>query len=314
MSRPSIGITPGDPAGIGPDVCLLAWQVLAPEADLVFFSDPELLQARALVLGLDIDPGELNITSVASCTSTTAGVPDPRNADHIIDSLSVALSACRAGKIDAIVTGPVNKALVNDGGHPFTGHTEWFAEATNSSQPVMMLTANEFRVAVATTHLPLRKVPDAITRELLISTLRVMHSDLKSKFGIPDPIISVCGLNPHAGEEGKMGKEEITTISPVIESLKEEGMNLVGPLPADTAFTKRSLEGIDAVLAMYHDQGLSVLKHAAFGDAINITLGLPIIRTSVDHGTAYDLAGTGRADADSMIVAIRSAVALAARR
>ena len=315
MPAPKIGITPGEPAGIGPDVCLLAYREIAREAQLVLYTDPNLLQDRARLLGLDIEintgsPEAITVQPVAGYATVKPGVPNPANASHVIASLDAALTACKTKDIDAIVTGPVNKALVNDGGISFTGHTEWFAQATGTPQPVMMLASGDFRVAVATTHIPLSQVPASITPELLTQTLRIMDADLRSKFGIEHPVISVCGLNPHAGEDGNLGQEEINIIVPVVEDLKKKGMNLLGPLPADTAFTKRSLEGVDAVLAMYHDQGLSVLKHAAFGDAINITLGLPVIRTSVDHGTAFELAGTGQADPDSLIAAVRTAINL----
>lgn len=321
MSRPRIGITPGDPAGIGPDVCLQAFAELKPHADLIFFTDPELMKSRAGELGLNLRVSQSGSGPDALCVKPIplAAIPDPGKPDagcaqFIIDSLSAALDTCLEGDIDAIVTGPVNKALINQGGIKFTGHTEWFATQTGVKQPVMLLASENLRVAVATTHLPLRSVADAITRELLYDSLRVMHDDLQSKFGIHHPVIGVCGLNPHAGEDGEMGNEEIDTIIPVLELLRRDGLNLIGPLPADTAFTRRSLNEVDAVLAMYHDQGLSVIKHAAFGDAVNITLGLPVIRTSVDHGTAFDLAGTGQADPSSLIAAVRCAIDLTAQQ
>lgn len=306
-SRPRIGITPGEPAGIGPDICLMAADRLAQIADITFFTSSDLMCSRAASLGLDFNPGTY-IRDIPLDQVPQPGEPKPGSAKFVIETLSAVLQACQNDEIDAIVTGPVNKALINQGGFDFSGHTEWFAEATGCDQPVMLLASGDFRVAVATTHLALRQVPDAINQQLLKDTLTIMHGELQSKFGLANPVISVCGLNPHAGESGQLGQEEIEIIIPALENLRAEGLNLIGPLPADTAFTQRSLEGVDAVLAMYHDQGLSVLKHAAFGDAINITLGLPVIRTSVDHGTAYDLAGTGKADPGSLIAAVETAV------
>lgn len=315
MNRPRIGITPGEPAGIGPDISLMAFSRFKDDADLVFFTDIALMQQRAMALGIKVDinqsgfkRGKLNVHNVPLNYIPEPGKPANSSAEFVIGSLSSALNACRQKHIGAIVTGPVSKALINRAGFEFSGHTEWFANETATKRPVMLLVSRNLRVAVATTHLALREVPHSITQQLLRDTLSVIHSELQSKFGIKHPIISVCGLNPHAGEEGELGREEIDTIIPALDSLRKTGLNLIGPLPADTAFTTRSLQNIDAVLAMYHDQGLSVLKHSAFGNAVNITLGLPIIRTSVDHGTAFDLAGTGQADPGSLIAAINCAI------
>ena len=321
MSRPLIGITPGEPAGIGPDICLMAFTALERDADLVFFTDPVLMQERAEALGIDVDINhagfedrKLNVHRIPLDHIPEPGQPADSSAGFVIDSLSTALNACLQKQVDAIVTGPVNKALINRGGFEFSGHTEWFADATATRQPVMLLASGSLRVAVATTHLPLRDVPASITQQLLHDTLSVMHNELQSKFGIRHPVIGVCGLNPHAGEDGQLGTEEIDTIIPALDSLRRDGLKLIGPLPADTAFTQPSLDKVDAILAMYHDQGLSVLKHAAFGDAINITLGLPVIRTSVDHGTAFELAGTGKADPSSLIAAVNCAIDMTTNR
>jgi 4-hydroxythreonine-4-phosphate dehydrogenase len=319
--KPRLGVTPGDPAGIGPDITLAAFGQAKELAELVVFADLDLMAGRADRLGMDIafndlsmapfNDEALNIQPVPLRTPVVVGKPDSANAGYVLMTLSSALKACQHGNTSAIVTGPVSKSTIAEAGIPFTGHTEWFAEQTGTSRVVMMLTAGDLRVALATTHLPLADVPRAITVEGLTETLRILHDDLMTHFRISDPVISVCGLNPHAGEDGHLGLEEIDVIRPVIESLKKAGMKLTGPLPADTAFTDRSLNGVDAVLAMYHDQGLPVLKHAGFGNAVNITLGLPVLRTSVDHGTAFDLAGTGLAEPDSMLAAITSAAEIA---
>lgn len=321
---PRILITPGEPAGIGPDLVLrLAQESWA--AELIAVGDPVLLRARALHLGLPIaleeidlsgepevhDPGFLNVLPVAMAAPAEPGKLDLANAAYVLQTLRVAVAACAAGQARALVTGPVQKSLINQAGHAFRGHTEFIAEITDTRTPVMMLVAENLRVALVTTHLPLRAVPDAITQHRLMSCLRVLHADLKTKFGCANPRILVCGLNPHAGEDGHLGREEIEVMIPVLKQLREQGMNLIGPLPADTLFTPRVLDGADAVLAMYHDQGLPVLKHAAFGEAVNVTLGLPIIRTSVDHGTALDLAGTGRAEGGSLHAAVEMAIHLA---
>ena len=318
--RPRLLLTPGEPAGIGPDLLVRIAQEPC-SARLTVIGDPALLEARARQLRLPLRlldespalhvPGSLQVRSVRLAAAARAGVLDVRNAAYVLDTLRIAADSCLAGEADAIVTAPVHKGVINDAGHAFTGHTEFFAERCGVITPVMLLVAGGLRVALATTHLPLRAVPDAITRAGLEAVLRVLHRDLLAKFGIVAPRILVCGLNPHAGEGGHLGREEIEVIVLTLGALRAEGMTLVGPLPADTLFTARQLEGADAVLAMYHDQGLPVLKHAGFGAAVNITLGLPIIRTSVDHGTALDLAGSGRAEAGSLRAALDMALMLA---
>ena len=319
-----LALTPGEPAGIGPDLCiLLARQAQAHE--LVVIADPLLLQARAAELGLALDilplaadrpptpspAGQLRVLPVALRAPVHSGRLDPANAAYVLETLDTAIAGCRDGRFAALVTGPVHKGVINDAGIPFSGHTEYLAQKTGAAQVVMMLAAPGLRVALATTHLPLRAVSDAITGEGLRQILRVLHQDLRARFGIAAPRILVCGLNPHAGEAGHLGREEIDIIAPALEALRAEGLNLYGPLPADTLFTPRYLEHADAVLAMYHDQGLPVLKHHGFGAAVNITLGLPIIRTSVDHGTALELAGSGRAEVGSLQAAIATAVQMA---
>ena len=321
---PRLLLTPGEPAGIGPDLAVtLAQQPL--QAALAAVGDPDLLLARARQLGLPLrirsldpgampsphQPGELQVLPVALRAAVTAGRLDPRNVPYVLETLRLAATQVLAGAADALVTAPLHKGVINDAGVPFTGHTEFLAELCGSPTPVMMLVAGTLRVALATTHLPLREVPAAISRSGLEAVLRVLHHDLRLRFAIAAPRILVCGLNPHAGEGGHLGREEIEVIGPVLDALRAEGMRLIGPLPADTLFTPRQLAEGDAVLAMYHDQGLPVLKHAGFGEAVNVTLGLPIIRTSVDHGTALDLAGSGRAEAGSLEAAVRLALELA---
>jgi 4-hydroxythreonine-4-phosphate dehydrogenase len=303
--RPKLVITSGEPAGIGPDICLALGQQNLP-ARLIVLGDRKLLAGRAQTLGLSIDA--LEIEHVPLRASCRAGVLNPANSPYVLDLLDRAIAGCRSGEYAAMVTAPVHKGVINDAGIPFTGHTEYLAEKTGTPRVVMMLAGAGLRVALATTHLALKDVPAAITREDLTTTIRILHADLVAKFGIANPRILVAGLNPHAGEDGHMGREEIDVIAPVIAALKAEGMDLVGPLPADTLFTKNCLAGSHAQLAMYHDQGLAVLKFAAFEDGINVTLGLPIVRTSVDHGTALDLAGSGRADARSLFAAIHAAL------
>ena len=312
-----IAITPGEPAGIGPEIVVkLLQQVDA--ARCVVVADYDLMNRVARQLGADLvfsttpDRGEVHCRHVDLRAEVRPGHLNPGNASYVVETLARATDGCLNGEYAAMVTAPVHKGVINDGGIPFTGHTEFLAERTGARQVVMLLAAGTLRVALATTHLPLREVPDAITPELLERVLRVLMLDLTQRFGLAAPRVAVCGLNPHAGEGGHLGHEEIEIMVPTLERLRREGMDLVGPLPADTAFTPRALEHIDAVLAMYHDQGLPVLKHAGFGHAVNVTLGLPIIRTSVDHGTALDLAGTGRADAGSLVAAWRLACALAA--
>lgn len=326
QNTPRIALTAGEPAGVGPELtAMIAMQ--AVDAELVAVADPELMRARAADLGLDLDvvsfdsrqparphrPGRLPVARVALDRPVQPGVLDPGNADYVLATLRNAANGCLQGLYDAMVTAPVNKAVINDAGHPFTGHTEFLAALTEADLPVMMLAAGSLRVALATTHLPLREVSNALTPKRLERVTRILHRDLRERFALADPTILVCGLNPHAGEGGHLGDEEIRVIEPVLERLRAEGLRLIGPLPADTLFTPRHLEGADAVLAMYHDQGLPVLKYAGFGQAVNITLGLPIIRTSVDHGTALDLAGTGRAEPGSLRAAIDCAVDLAVR-
>ena len=311
----TIAVTTGEPAGIGPDICLRLTERAWP-ARLVVLGDRDLLAARAAQLG--IDAGQIEIRHVPLKKSARAGRLDPANARYVLDMLDVALAGCVDGVYAAMVTAPVHKGVINDAGINFSGHTEYLAEHTGTPHVVMLLAAQlpdaGLRVALATTHLALKDVAGAITRDDLELTIRILHADLQSKFGIAAPRILVAGLNPHAGEGGHMGREEIEVIGPVLEKLRAEGMDLVGPLPADTLFTKKVLAGSDAQLAMYHDQGLAVLKYAAFDEGINVTLGLPIIRTSVDHGTALDLAGTGKASATSLFAAIDAAIDMASRR
>ncbi len=327
MGIPRIALTSGEPAGIGPDIVLAVaqdqWQ-----AELVVVADPGLLQERATQLGLSIaleplnlaaaphphKPGTLRILPVALAGSCRAGQLDNTNAPYVVETLQRAVDGCLRREFSAMVTAPVQKSVINNAGIPFTGHTEFLARATNTPRVVMMLAAPQMRVALVTTHLPLAAVPAAITHELLLETLDILVRDLSDKFGLSRPRIAVLGLNPHAGEHGHMGREEIDTIIPVLEELRASGMQLLGPLPADTAFNPKVLEQCDAVLAMYHDQGLPVLKYAGFGNAINITLGLPFIRTSVDHGTALDLAGSGRADTSSLEQALAHAISMGSRQ
>ncbi len=324
-SAPRLAITAGEPAGIGPDICLMLAQEKSP-VQLVVIADPELLAARAKQLGIDVclqvfDPkdrtpceaGNLLVQPVAMATPAKAGHLDPSNSGYVLKTLETAVQGCLSGLFDAMVTAPVHKGVINDAGVPFSGHTEFLAAQTNTDKVVMMLATAGLRVALATTHLPLSDVPAAITRSSLIEVLNILHRDMQNKFAIKEPRILVCGLNPHAGEGGHLGMEEIEVITPVINDLNSQGMNLVGPLPADTLFNPSNLENCDAVLAMYHDQGLPVLKFKGFGNSINITLGLPIIRTSVDHGTALDLAGTGKASIGSLKTAIQAAMEMIPR-
>ena len=316
-----LALTPGEPAGIGPDLVLQLAQRPQP-LELVAIADPELLRARAQQLGLPLtlrtfDPatapraaaaGELTLLPVPLAAAVQAGRLDPANAPYVLETLRRAVDGCRDGSFAALVTGPVHKGVINDAGIPFTGHTEFLAERTATPRVVMMLATEGLCVALATTHLPLRAVADAITPALLTEVLTILHHDLRRRFAIAAPRILVCGLNPHAGEGGHLGREELEVIGPTLETLRAQGMQLIGPLPADTLFTPRHLAQADAVLAMYHDQGLPVLKYKGFGRAVNVTLGLPIVRTSVDHGTALDLAGSGRADTGSLECAIEVAL------
>jgi 4-hydroxythreonine-4-phosphate dehydrogenase len=291
-------VTTGEPAGIGPDLALAAALSNWP-CELVFAGDPELLAARAAGLGLSLLPAEWR--------ADAAPVPEPENARYVLALLDAAADGCIAGRFAAMVTAPVQKSTINDAGIPFQGHTEYLAAKAGGTHPVMLLVAGSLRVALATTHLPLADVPRRITRDALERTIAVLDRGLRESLGIAAPRILVCGLNPHAGEGGHLGREEIEVIRPSVESLAARGIGVTGPVPADTAFTPASLAAADAVLAMYHDQGLPVIKHAGFGHAVNVTLGLPFHRASVDHGTALDLAGTGRADPGSMFEAIRLA-------
>jgi 4-hydroxythreonine-4-phosphate dehydrogenase len=314
-----LAVTPGEPAGIGPDLCVQLAQTPQPH-DWLAVADPDLLQSRAAELGLplrlrDFDPadgvptaaGELKLLPVSLARPARSGHLDTDNAPYVLETLRRAVAGCRSGEFAALITGPVHKGIINDAGIAFTGHTEFLAELTDTPQVVMMLATEGLRVALATTHLPLAQVSGAINRSLLSSVLDVLHADLKQRFAIANPRILVCGLNPHAGEGGHLGYEEIETIGPVLEEKRRQGMQLFGPLPADTLFTPRYLDEADAVLAMYHDQGLPVLKYKGFGRAVNVTLGLPMVRTSVDHGTALDLAGSGKADTGSLAYAMEVA-------
>ena len=355
--RPVIALTPGEPAGIGPDIAI-AFAQQAPDCDLVLIADPALLTERAALLDVAFKPRTWNgrgndspavyVLPIATSHPVKAGKLDPANSPYVIECLRRAVQGCRRREFDALVTGPVHKGVINDAGIAFTGHTEFLAAESGTEQVVMMLAAPGrspsvphmdvpmpraqeaqerpakrrdarerppgLRVALATTHLPLAEVSRAITRAHLGGVLRILHADLRAKFGIPDPQILVCGLNPHAGEGGHLGREEIEVIEPVLTALRAEGFNLRGPVPADTAFIPMNLAGVDAVLAMYHDQGLPVLKAHDFAHAINITLGLPFVRTSVDHGTALELAGTGKADSSSFYAALDLAIELTKKK
>ena len=317
-SSPTIAITSGEPAGIGPDLCVLIAPQLAVDrsTQYVLLADIELLAARADALGVKW-PGaapNVQLEHVPLETSAKPGKLNPANSQYVLRVIDRATDGCQSGEFAAMVTAPVHKGVINDAGIGFSGHTEYLATRTGTPHVVMMLVSRRapiLRVALATTHLALKDVAAAITRESLLRTLRILHADLRTKFGIARPRILVAGLNPHAGEGGYLGREEIDVIIPVVEQLQSEGMLLEGPLPADTLFTPRHLQDADAVLAMYHDQGLPVLKFASFGEGVNVTLGLPIIRTSVDHGTALDLAGTGKIETGSIKAAIDLAVLLA---
>lgn len=322
---PRIVITTGDPAGIGPDIAILAAQQSWP-AEIVVIADEELITQRAEQINQPItlsvcdvkqtpeahQPGKLKIIPVMLNMEAQPGKLNPANSWYVIRSLETAVALCESGDAQAMVTGPVNKLVINKTGVPFTGHTEFLAKRCNVSHTVMMFVTEQMKVALATTHVPIAKLSSAITKENLRATLTVLSDELKKRFRIASPKIFVCGLNPHAGEGGYLGTEEIDTINPVLDELRAAGFNLIGPLPADTLFTPKYLEQADAILAMYHDQALPLVKYASFGHAVNITLGLPFIRTSVDHGTAIDIAGKGIADAGSMAAAIDLAIKLAA--
>ena len=320
-------ITPGEPAGIGPDLIIQLTQK-AQEHELICIADSSMLLQRAKKLGLPltINPYNANKTQEKIAGSLTVleeplnnpsvcGIADKTNAQSQLNALQRAVEGCMSGEFSALITGPMHKGIINEAGIPFTGHTEYLAELSKTKKVVMMLAAPEskhqLRVALATTHLPLSQVSQSITQQSLNEVITILNNDLKKHFNIKHPRILICGLNPHAGEDGHLGMEEIEIINPVINELKNKGFNLKGPLPADTVFTQPYLEDADAVLAMYHDQGLAVLKHVGFGASVNVTLGLPFIRTSVDHGTAFDLAGTGKANSGSLNAALNMAIQMA---
>jgi 4-hydroxythreonine-4-phosphate dehydrogenase len=311
---PTIAVTSGEPAGIGPEICRALTRRRWP-ARLVVIGDRILIGARlpAFVSGAAAR-ARIEVLHSPLARAARPGRLDIRNAAYVLGLIDAAVEGCTTGVFDAMVTAPVHKALMNDAGIDFSGHTEYLAERTGAAQPVMLLAGGGLRVALATTHLPLTQVSGALTQRRLAAVLQVLNGDLRRRFGLRSPRILVCGLNPHAGESGHLGREEVEVIAPVLRRLRRAGMNLVGPVPADTAFVPAGLRGIDAVLAMYHDQGLPVIKRASFGHAVNVTLGLPIVRTSVDHGTALDIAGRGRADPGSLIEAVSLAIELAARR
>ncbi|MBM4238039.1 MAG: 4-hydroxythreonine-4-phosphate dehydrogenase PdxA [Gammaproteobacteria bacterium] len=309
--RPRIVITSGEPAGIGPELCAQLAHAALPPCEISCLVDRELLETRAPA-GSRLD--QLKVLHRPLATPCVAGELDVRNSPYVLRLLNDALDGVRSGEFDAMVTAPVQKSVIAESGVAFSGHTEYLAERCGVPKPVMLLVAGELRVALATTHLPLRRVPDAIKAPMLLDILRIMHQDLKSAFGIAEPRIAVCGLNPHAGENGLLGDEDLREIAPAIEAARAAGIQAFGPVPADTAFVPREMAKADAYLAMFHDQGLPVLKHAGFGAAVNVTLGLPVIRTSVDHGTALSLAGSGRADVGSLRAAVELAIDLVQRR
>lgn len=320
---PRIALTPGEPAGIGPDISVQLAQQDLP-CQLVAIANPELLERRAKQLGLSLHldefdssvpptyhrAGYLTVLPVELAEPAQCGQANPLNSRYVLKTLTKATKGCMEGLFDAMVTGPVHKGIINDAGFPFSGHTEYIAGITGG-HPVMMLATPGLRVALVTTHLPLAEVSPAITHTRLRTVIRILDHDLRTRFHLENPKILVCGLNPHAGENGHLGREEIDIIEPALEGFRQQGLNLQGPLPADTIFTPKYLASADAVLAMYHDQGLPVLKYQGFGKAVNITLGLPIIRTSVDHGTALDLAGTGNTDIGSLEFALQTALSMA---
>ncbi len=321
---PAIVVSSGEPAGIGPDIVLRAAQHTF-DARLAVVGCPRVLESRASQLGLETEieeidadtsisphqPGKINVIPISTNQRVSAGTLDAGNAGYVIDVINQAVDVCVSGHFQAMVTAPVHKGIINDGGILFSGHTEWIAERTGGSHPVMMLANSQLRVCLATTHLPLNLVAQNITGKLLKTVVKIMHAGIADLYGVHNPAIAVCGLNPHAGESGHLGREEIDVIIPAIESLCGGGLNVHGPFPADTVFTHDNLGRFDAVLAMYHDQGLPVIKHSGFGEVVNITLGLPVIRTSVDHGTALELAGTGSARESSLVSAIELAIEFA---
>jgi 4-hydroxythreonine-4-phosphate dehydrogenase len=327
MTMPHLfALTPGEPAGIGPDLCLLLAREAQPHP-IIAIASQVLLAERAQLLGLNIQlitvtpaawpqqpapAGSLYVWDTALAAAVVPGELNKANAAYVLHTLTRAGQGCLDGHFAGMITAPVHKGVINEAGIAFSGHTEFLAELTHTEQVVMMLATHGLRVALVTTHLPLKDVAAAITPERLSRVTRILAHDLRTKFGIAQPRILVCGLNPHAGEGGHLGREEIEVIEPALQQLRGEGIDLIGPLPADTLFTPKHLEHCDAVLAMYHDQGLPVLKYKGFGAAVNVTLGLPIIRTSVDHGTALDLAGSGRIDSGSLQVALQTAYQMAA--
>ncbi len=324
FTLPKLVLTPGEPAGIGPDLAVMLAETDL-DCHLTLLSDPYLIAQRAKQLGIAVNihqdesqshkAGSLCVRSLGALSAGVhCGQLDTANAQFVYDSIKVAAQLCLDGSYDAMVTGPVHKGIINDAGIAFSGHTELIAQATGAEQPVMILANNHLRVALVTTHLPLSQVSAAITPERITSVVNVLHTDLVQKFAIKQPHILVCGLNPHAGEGGHLGMEEIEIIEPALDKLRTTGMNLLGPLPADTAFTPEKLKQADAVLAMYHDQGLPVIKSMGFGEIVNITFGLPIIRTSVDHGTALDIAGSGKAKVSSLLCAIEQAISMSKTR
>ncbi len=327
MTKRPLVLTPGEPAGIGPDLVISLCQQNF-DTGLVVISDSELLHERARHLLRDIKivpydannppethrAGQLTVLSSPLITPVRPGHPSTDNASSVLATIDRAVDGCLNGEFSAMVTGPVHKAVINEAGYSFSGHTEYIAARCNNAFPVMMLMNQTLRVALVTTHLPLARVAESITAELVETVITTVNRDMRSWFRIERPRLLVCGLNPHAGESGYLGREEIERIEPVIHKLRQQGLDIRGPVPADTAFTPDSLKEADVVISMFHDQGLPVLKSLGFGETVNITLGLPIIRTSVDHGTAFDLAGTGRASAGSLLAAIQCAASLGIHR
>lgn len=321
---PRIVVTAGEPSGIGPDLILQLADKIWP-VELIICADLTVLKDRAILLNKEINFveynkddthqkqrfGQLTVAHIATAAPVIPGELNTSNGNYVLETLRYASQGCLSGEFAAVVTAPVHKGIINDAGVAFSGHTEFFAEQANVDLVVMMLATTGLRVALATTHLPLSAVPAAITEPLLVNIITILNAELVAKYAINNPTIYVCGLNPHAGEGGHMGREEIEIIEPTLDKLRAQGIRLVGPLPADTLFQDKYLQHADAVLAMYHDQGLPVLKYKGFGQSVNITLGLPFIRTSVDHGTALDLAGTGKADSGSLVCAVNEAITMA---
>ena len=320
---PRIVVTAGEPSGIGPDLILELAEQTWP-VELIICADLSLIKQRAILLNKNIEfidynvnnqhqssqVGQLTIAHIPTTENVKTGELNAKNGEYVLNTLRFASQGCLSGEFSAVVTAPVHKGVINDAGVTFSGHTEFFAEQANVDLVVMMLATTGLRVALATTHLPLSAVPAAITEPLLVDIITILNAELKTKYNIKNPNIFVCGLNPHAGESGHMGREEIEVIEPTLDKLRAQGIHLTGPLPADTLFQDKYLQQADAVLAMYHDQGLPVLKYKGFGQSVNITLGLPFIRTSVDHGTALDLAGTGKADSSSLLCAVHEAITM----